>query len=201
MTVDDKPLTEGESAPPVAFSRRGTRWSFRRRGERPPKPKLLKLRALMVALGFAIIATIAVVFGVLTSDASDLPQLENAAQFHESVDSFMYDDTGQPIGVLAPPNQRVIDGWTQISPNMSHAIISVEDKRFWTNPGIDLRGIARAIVSNVTGGPQQGASTIAEQFVKNVLAEQGNRTVFEKLREAALAFQLVHKWRRTKILT
>src|SRR5207302_7565755 len=68
-------------------------------------------------------------------------------------------------------------------------------------PGIDIKGIARAFVSDVSGGPTQGASTITEQFVKNALQQQGDRTIFEKLREAALAFHLTQKWRRTKILT
>ena len=84
---------------------------------------------------------------------------------------------------------------------MRYAIVSIEDKRFWTNPGVDIRGIARAFVADITGGSRQGASTIAQQFVKNALAEENNRTVLEKLREAALAFQLTRKWRKTKILT
>src|SRR5207253_6309312 len=47
---------------------------------------------------------------------------------------------------------------------------------------------------------QQGASTITEQFVKNALEAQSNRTVFEKLREAALAYHLEHRWPKQKIL-
>ena len=84
---------------------------------------------------------------------------------------------------------------------MQDAIVSIEDKRFWTNPGVDIRGIARAFIADVTGGARQGASTIAQQFVKNALAEQNNRTVFEKLREAALAYHLTRKWTKEKILT
>src|SRR5205807_3117479 len=55
--------------------------------------------------------------------------------------------------------------------------------------------------ADVTGGATQGASTITEQFVKNALSEQDNRTVFEKLREAALAYHLTRKWSKDKILT
>ena len=79
--------------------------------------------------------------------------------------------------------------------------MSIEDKRFWTNPGVDIRGIGRAFFADVTGKSRQGASTIAQQFVKNALAEQGNRTVFEKLREAALAYHLTREWTKKKILT
>jgi penicillin-binding protein 1A len=80
-------------------------------------------------------------------------------------------------------------------------MVAVEDKRFWSDPGVDIRGIARAFVADITGGSRQGASTIAQQFVKNALSEQNNRTVFEKLREAALAYHLTRRWSKEKILT
>ena len=151
---------------------------------------------------FAVLAVISAVFGMLMSVASDLPQLENKAQFSATVDSYLYDDTGQPIGVLAPPtNQHVLDDWHQISPNMVDAIVAVEDKRFWTDPGVDLRGLIRAAAADLTGSSVQGGSTIAEQFVKNVQEAENNRTILEKLREAGLAFQLVHRWPKSKILT
>ena len=49
-------------------------------------------------------------------------------------------------------------------------------------------------MADVTGGSRQGASTIAQQFVKNALSEQNNRTMLEKLREAALAYHLTREW-------
>ena len=160
-----------------------------------------KLRLLLILVGLAILALVSTVFGMLLAVASDLPQLENTAVFAQGRTSYLYDDHGRPIGPLLPSNHEVIDKWPQISPWMVKAIISVEDKRFWSNPGVDLRGVARAVLADVTGGATQGASTIAEQFVKNTLNAENNRTIFEKLREAALAFQLAHKWKKTKILT
>ncbi len=50
-------------------------------------------------------------------------------------------------------------------------------------------------------GSVQGASTIEQQFIKNALQAQSHRTIFEKLREAALAYQLSHKWSKEKIIT
>ena len=52
-----------------------------------------------------------------------------------------------------------------------------------------------------SGSAQQGASTITQQFVKNALAAQDSRTVFQKLREAALAYHLERQWPKDKILT
>jgi penicillin-binding protein 1A len=170
-------------------------------GGLPPRPRLRKLRLLLVLSGLAVLAVVSTVFGMLTAVASDLPQLENTQQYAIGHDSYLYDDHWRPIGIFAPPNHEVIDGWKQISPAMIHAIIAVEDRRFWSDPGVDIRGIARALLADITGRATQGASTIAQQFVKNTLHQENNRTVLEKLREAALAFQLTHRWRRTKILT
>ena len=84
---------------------------------------------------------------------------------------------------------------------MKHAIISIEDKRFYTNDGVDLRGIGRALYQDVVAQKAvQGGSTIAQQFVKNSLAAQDRRTLFVKLREAALAYHITRRWSKGKIL-
>ncbi|HEV7178162.1 MAG TPA: biosynthetic peptidoglycan transglycosylase, partial [Solirubrobacteraceae bacterium] len=174
----------------------------RRRRGRSGKPKLRKLRVMSILIGFGALAIVSTVFGMMMAVASDIPQIENEQQYrHELANSFLYDDHWRPIGLLAPPNNVVIDEFKDISPSMQDAIVSIEDKRFWTNPGVDIRGIGRAFFADITGKSRQGASTIAQQFVKNALSEQGNRTVFEKLREAALAYHLTREWTKEKILT
>ena len=155
-----------------------------------------------ILLGLGILAIVSTVFGMMMAVASDLPEIENRAEYRQALhNSYLYDDHWHKIGILAPSNHEVIDDYGQLGPMMRDAIISVEDKRFWSDPGVDIKGIARAFVADLTGRSVQGASTIAEQFVKNALSQEGNRTIFEKLREAAMAYQLTHKWRRTKILT
>jgi penicillin-binding protein 1A len=197
------PIKGEEPSEPIPFEPPRRRRRRRHSGDdgRPSKPRLRKLRLLALLVGLATLAAISLVFGVLMSVASDIPQLENQTQYrHDLKNSFLYDDHWRPIGLLAPPNNVVIDQFQDISPYMRRAIISVEDKRFWSDPGVDLRGIGRAFVSDIAGGATQGASTIAQQFVKNALSEQSNRTVLEKLREAAIAYHLTRKWRKQKIL-
>ena len=177
------------------------RWRWRRH-RRPGKPRVKKLRLLLILLGLGALAVISTVFGMMMAVASDLPQIENRQQYNPATaNSYLYDDHWHLIGLFAPPNHEVIDQSGQISQPMRQAIVAVEDRRFWTDPGVDLRGIVRAVVADVTGGSRQGGSTIAQQFVKNALAEQDNRTVFEKLREAALAYHLTRRWSKQKILT
>jgi penicillin-binding protein 1A len=190
----EPPLPPLPLAPP---RRRG----LRRLG-RAHRPRLRKRRLLAILLGLGVLGLTAFVFGVLMSIAADLPQLENYRQYKVDVrNSYLYDVRGQPIGVLQAPGQsEVIDGFQQISPYMRRAIVALEDRRFWSEPGVDIRGLFRAALNDITGGPTEGASTIAEQFVKNALAEEANRTIFEKLREAVLAYHLTRQWPRTKIL-
>jgi penicillin-binding protein 1A len=174
------------------------RW--RRRLRHAGKPRVKKLRLLLILFGLGILAVISTVFGMMMAVASDLPQIENKQQYRTAANSYLYDDHWHLIGQFAPPNHEAIDQFDQISWGMRRAIVAVEDRRFWSDPGVDLRGIARAVVSDVTGGSRQGASTIAQQFVKNALSEQDNRTVFEKLREAALAYHLTRRWSKKKIM-
>ncbi len=167
----------------------------------PPKPRLRKLRFMLLMAGLGALALVSTVFGMMMSVASDIPQIENEQQYKSEKNSYLYDDTGKLIGILAPPTHTVvIEHFDQISYWLRRAVVAVEDKRFWSDPGVDLRGIARAVLSNVGGGSRQGASTITEQFVKNALSQQNDRTILEKLREAALAFHLTHRWNKEKIL-
>jgi penicillin-binding protein 1A len=190
----------GQSGSTIPF-RAPRRLPRRTRDGRPSKPRVRKLRLLAILTGLATLALISTVFGMMMAVASDVPQLENRQQYKQEANSFLYDDHWRPIGLFAPPNNVVIDNFQEISPYMRRAIVAIEDKRFWSSPGVDIRGIARAFTADLTGGARQGASTITQQFVKNALSEQNNRTVFEKLREAALAYHLTRKWRKEKILT
>src|SRR5438034_7669438 len=114
----------------------------------------------------------------------------------------MYDVRGHQLGVLTNNNRRVLVSYDQISPNMRNAIVAIEDRRFWTNSGVDVRGIARAFEQDlIRKRAAQGGSTITQQFVKNALRAQSKRTLFEKAREAALAYHLTRKWSKQKILT
>jgi penicillin-binding protein 1A len=187
---------------PIPFAPPRRRRLRRSDSGRPAKPRIRKFRLLLILLGFGVLALVSTAFGMMMAVAQDLPQLDNQAQYKHAANSVLYDDEGRPIGIFAPPNNVVIaQHLNQISKYMQDAIISVEDKRFYHNSGIDFRGVARALLADATGGGAlQGASTIEQEFIKVALSEEGNRTIFEKLREAAMAYNLDHKWSKQKIL-
>ena len=182
-------------------------------GPAPPKPKLKKLRLALVFSGLSVLALISTVFGMLMAVASDLPSLENRAQYRSAKNSVLYADNWgckdldrdpdcQEIAKLTGNQNRILVGENEISANVKNAVIAIEDRRFYSHKGVDYTGIARAFGQDVLKRrAAQGGSTITQQFVKNALDAQGDRSVFQKLREAALAYHLERKWPKEKILT
>ena len=186
---------------PVQPRERRRRGLFRRR-KRDRRIRWLRLLAIVVPLSF--LAVISMVFGMVLAFAPQLGPLTDKlqTQFENGANSIVYASDGKTeLATLTAKNDFFLSP-SDIPPIMAHAIVAIEDKRFYSEPGIDYRGIIRAFVADVfhTGSGIQGASTITEQFVKNALNDQKNRTIFNKLREAALAFQLSHLWTKSKIL-
>jgi penicillin-binding protein 1A len=105
------------------------------------------------------------------------------------------------LAILRGDQARIIVPSKQISPWVKHAIVAVEDKRFYEHRGVDLRGMARAVWADVSHrGAVQGGSTITQQLVKNTYLTS-KKTIARKLTEAALAWQLEQKWTKDRILT
>src|SRR3954452_24694292 len=168
-------------------------------GPKPPRRRvrIRKLRLLLLLVGLGILAAVSTVFGMMMAVASDLPQLELSTARH----SVILDKDGHQLGYLTGNQKRVFLSEPQVAPVMKHAIIAIEDRRFYTNEGVDLRGIGRAFFQDIVQKKVvQGGSTITQQLVKNALAAQNDRTLFLKLREAALAYHLSHEWSKEKIL-
>ena len=198
-----------EPAPPIPL--KPPRPRRRPPGGQPPsqnggapgngRPKVKKLRLALVALGFTALALMSTVFGMVMAVGHELPNLEAQAQLRAAVNSTLLASNGDQIAKLTGNENRIFNTDEQISPNIKNAVIAIEDRRYYEHEGVDLQGIARAMWIDLTSGSaKQGASTITEQFVKNSLEAHNQRTVFQKLREAALAYHLEHKWSKQKIL-
>jgi penicillin-binding protein 1A len=176
-----------------------------RKDDRPDiplsKPRLKRLRFLAIVFAVLVLGLVSFVFGIFVSIVSDLPSLTRFSQLKDAQSSVLLDDLGRQVGVVSQQNQVIVTP-SEIPPVVKQAVIAIEDKRFETNSGIDIRGIGRAFIQDIAHqGKVQGASTIEQQFIKNALQAQSHRTIFEKLREAALAYQLAHKWSKEKIIT
>ncbi|MBJ7347567.1 MAG: penicillin-binding protein [Thermoleophilaceae bacterium] len=175
--------------------------SSRDRDEAIARPRVKKLRLLFIVAGIMVLAGISMIFGLMMAVASDLPRLEDREQYRVAKQSTLVDDQGKPITVLRNNENRILVKPGEISASMKQAVVAIEDKRFYEHQGIDFRGIGRALYADTIGGSaRQGASTITQQFVKNALVAGDNRTVLQKLKEAALAYHLERQWSKEKVL-
>ena len=171
-------------------------------GDGAGRGRLKKLRLLIVVFGLTILAFVSWVFGIMMAVSQDLPRLENRAQYDAAQNSIVTDFRGEKIATLTNNEGRILIESDEIAPGMKQAVVAIEDQRFYEHRGIDFQGIARAVYQDVlSGSAQQGASTITQQFVKNALEAQDSRTIFQKLREAALAYHIERQWSKDKIMT
>ncbi|MDE3024508.1 MAG: PBP1A family penicillin-binding protein, partial [Acidobacteriota bacterium] len=170
---------------------------LRRHGGR--RIRKLRLLALIAVLGVLSLASFS--YGVIFAVGQQLSGLDPSRQKHEQVDGYIYASDGRTIlAVLRGSESRVLVPSSGISGWMKQAIVATEDKRFYEHRGIDLRGMARAFWNDIRGRPVQGGSTITQQLVKNTLTGD-QRSIFRKLKEAALAWQLEQRWSKDRILT
>ncbi|SJN34093.1 Multimodular transpeptidase-transglycosylase [Micrococcus lylae] len=100
----------------------------------------------------------------------------------------------------------------EIAQSMKDAIVSIEDERFYSHDGVDARGLARAMVNNATSDSTQGASTLTQQYVNNMLINaqvlrgdsrltlSGKKKVSDKVKEMKLAIAVEEQMTKDEIL-
>jgi membrane peptidoglycan carboxypeptidase len=113
--------------------------------------------------------------------------------------STIYDSSLDAIGQLGIQNRQDVP-LNQVPKILQDAVISVEDRTFWTNDGIDIHSVFRAAVANISSGAiQQGGSTITQQLVKQRILTS-KRDVNRKVKEIILALRLNKKYSKRQIL-
>ncbi len=134
-------------------------------------------------------------FAVATWQTLDPAKLTNIAQT-----GAIYDKDGNYVTTLVGRENRKIIDTTQLPRHVVDAFLAAEDLRFYKHPGFDVTRILGALVSNViSGGFDQGASTITQQLVKlSHLSSQ--KTIARKLEEISLAVQMEQLYTKEQIL-
>ena len=154
-----------------------------------------------VILGFGLIVLVMITgigCGFLTASMNTKPDLAN--DILPPASSQIYDINGNEIAnVHAAENRRPVK-IAQVPKQLQDAFIAVEDNRFYEHSGVDPRGIARALYTNIRGhGVAEGGSTITQQLAKNAYLTQ-ERTLTRKVQEVFLALQLERQYTKKEIL-
>ncbi|WII92288.1 penicillin-binding protein 1A [Kingella negevensis] len=127
-----------------------------------------------------------------------LPALDNVRNYQPHEPLTIYSADGVVIGSYGDERREFMP-IDKFPDNLKNAVIAAEDKRFREHWGVDVVGVARAIVSNLAGGHKQGASTITQQVARNFYLTN-ERTYTRKFNEALLAYKIERNLTKDQIL-
>ncbi len=156
---------------------------------------------IFFATTMTTMAVAGLAIGVYAYYAKDLPDPEAIETEQEEFETTkIYDRTGQILlyEVFDPKRgDRTYLPLNEIPLHIRQATVAIEDRNFYENPGINVRGLLRAIWANFTGGQIQGGSSITQQLIKNVLIppeERYQKLYSRKIKEAILALEITRRY-------
>ena len=115
--------------------------------------------------------------------------------------SVLYDAAGNPIATLRGFAQHIPVTAAQIPTVLKNAVVASEDHTFWTNNGVDLKGVVRAALADLhSHRAVEGASTITGQYVKLMYGHPGHRSIGNKITETILAPRVARSMTKDQLL-
>ncbi len=132
--------------------------------------------------------------------ASELPEIVQSTAFERQPSVTIKAADGTVVARYGDLKGRTV-AIGDLPKDLVHAVVAIEDRRFYSHPGVDPIGLLRAVFVNVTkGGVVQGGSTLTQQLAKNLFLTQ-ERTLKRKIQEALLAVWLEHELTKDEIIT
>src|SRR3954468_10102544 len=161
------------------------------------------LNLFKVLLAFATAALIVgtgTVAGLFWHFSHGLPDHKQLADYQPAISSRLYASDGRLLAEYAR-EKRVFVPVAAMPKRVVEAFVAAEDQRFFSHPGVDFLGVARAVVANIAnpGKRPEGASGITQQVAKNFLLSN-QATLARKIREAILAFRIEETYSKERIL-
>ncbi|HEY8656501.1 MAG TPA: transglycosylase domain-containing protein [Candidatus Limnocylindria bacterium] len=155
------------------------------------------LTAVLITFGIFAGSSAAAFLGYF---AADLPAAHDLATVPVPLSTFIYDRSGEHLLYTLEDERRELIALADVPQLMQDATVAIEDHSFWTNPGIDVGGIARALQANLAkGGIAQGGSTITQQLIKTRLLGD-EPTLTRKIKEAMLAIEATRTFTKQQII-
>ena len=184
---------------PAAGNGAGTRQPGRRRQKAPRRHPVLRFLGWAVALGGTLVVSGALV-GIVAYEvaSSRLPPLTSLTDYKPKLPMQVFSADGLLIGEYGSEKRTVVS-YSSFPEKMRQAILAAEDDDFFTHHGIDLFGVARAVLANVkTGGRGQGASTITMQLARTTFLSR-ERSFVRKFYEVLLTLRIEQQLSKSQI--
>ena len=158
-----------------------------------------KILILLITVGLGLFVSIIVILWTYSNKLPDYKFLKN---YKPSVSSKLYSGGGELVSDFSS-EKRIFVPYNTIPKKVIHAFLSAEDKNFFSHPGVDARGIIRAVLRNISNiiyeKRLEGASTITQQVAKNFLLSN-EVSLNRKIKEAILAFRIERALSKERIL-
>ena len=152
-------------------------------------------------ISFSLISSI-IVLAILWNFSNNIPDYKFLKNYKPPVSSKVYSGNGDLVADFSK-EKRIFVPYGSIPKNVINAFLSAEDKNFFSHPGVDAKGVLRAIVNNIknvlTSKRLEGASTITQQVAKNFLLTN-EVSLNRKIKEAILAFRIERALSKERIL-
>lgn len=147
-----------------------------------------------------LIVLVAVASFLLGACSPEIKPLADPGMGELSLTSIVYAADGSVIAEWHETEDRILVEFADLPVHLLNAVVAIEDQRFWSHQGVDLRAIARALVADANAGAiVQGGSTITQQYIKNVVLTP-EVTIDRKIEEATLALRLEETLTKEEIL-
>ena len=150
---------------------------------------------LVLGTGFAGLCLLVIAFSVVYARTT-IPSPNDLATAQTSV--VYFSDGKTQLGSFQEVNRTSVS-IAKVPVVVQHEVVAAEDRTFYTNKGVDPKGIARAFWNDVRGGSTQGGSTITQQYVKNYFLTQ-NRTLSRKFKEIFISIKIDRQSDKSQIL-
>ncbi len=162
--------------------------------------KFLKNTFILLA-SFILLSGILII-GTLWIYSNDLPDYKYLKNYKPPVSSKVYSGNGELVADFSK-EKRIFVPFNSIPKNVINSFLSAEDKNFFSHPGVDAKGVLRAVINNISNllysKRLEGASTITQQVAKNFLLTN-EVSLNRKIKEAILAFRIERALSKERIL-
>jgi membrane peptidoglycan carboxypeptidase len=156
------------------------------------------LRRILITIAALTVLGMVSAFAVVSYGYSTTKLPVANAEFNTATTFVYYNDGKSELGDFAIQNRTPLT-FKQMPETMKQAAIAAENRTFWTDKGISIRGMVRAAWTIARGGDVQGGSTITQQYIK-ILYLNSERTMKRKFRELFLAYKISKKMSKEDIL-
>lgn len=163
---------------------------------------LAKIRCQSI-IGVALVVILVPLIFVWST--TKIQQFESVRKSYKPSDVWIVDRNGYPLESIRTRNERRSLDWTpwsEVSPAFQNLLVQVEDRRFYSHPGVDILAMAKASWERLSGNSQRGASTLTMQLVGLIKENSPNRrrSLWQKWNQIMLALKLNNRWTKEQIL-